>query len=71
MNYIYINLQTDRFVVSQLFSVARPVGRYKLGLKPTQLYVRLSFIPLSQHSTYIISGIIKHFAYELYELYII
>ena len=42
--YIYCHLQTDCFVVSQLFSVARHVGRLKLGSKPTQLYVRLSIV---------------------------
>ena len=50
--YIYIDIychpQTDCFVVSQLFSMARYVGRLKLGSKPAQLYVRLSIIPLSQ-----------------------
>ena len=39
---MYCCPQTDCFVVSQLFSVARHVGRFKLGLKPTQLYIRLS-----------------------------
>ena len=38
--YIYINIychpQTDCFVVSQLFSVARHVGRLKLGSKSAQ-----------------------------------
>ena len=38
--------QTDCFVVSQVFSVARHVGRLKLGSKPAKLYVRLSIIPL-------------------------
>ena len=33
---------TDCFVVPQLSSVARHVGRLKLGSKPAQLYVRLS-----------------------------
>ena len=46
--YIYIYISTDSFVVSQLFSVARHVGRLKLGSKPIQLYVRLSIIPLSK-----------------------
>ena len=41
----------DCFVVSQLFSVARHVGRLKLGSKPTQLYVRLSIRPLDQKHT--------------------
>ena len=37
--YIYIHCHppTDCFVVSQLFSVTRHVGRLKLGSKPTQL----------------------------------
>ncbi len=46
--YIYCHQQTDCFVVSQLFSVARHVGRLKLGSKPAQIYVKLSIIPLSQ-----------------------
>ena len=29
----------NSFVVSQLLSAARHIGRLKLGLKPTQLYV--------------------------------
>ena len=47
--YIYSHPQTDYFVVSQLFSVARHVGRLKLGSKPAQLYVRLSIRPISQY----------------------
>ena len=45
--YIYIDShpQTDCFVVSQLFSVARHVERLKPGLKPAQLNVRLSIRP--------------------------
>ena len=39
--YIYYHPQTDCFVVSQLFNVARHIGCLKLGLKPAQLYVRL------------------------------
>ena len=46
--YIYCHPQTDCFVVSQLFSVARRIGRLKLGSKPTQLYVRISIRPLGQ-----------------------
>ena len=45
--YIYCHPKTDCFVVSQLFSAARHVGCLKLGSKPSQLYVRLSIIPLS------------------------
>ena len=51
--YIYCHPQTDRFVVSQLFSVARQVGYLKLGSKPSQLYVRLSIRPLGQQAYHI------------------
>ena len=43
--YIYCHPQTDCYVVSQFFSVARHVGRLKLGSKPAQLCVRLSIRP--------------------------
>ena len=59
--YIYCHPQTDCFVESQLFSVARPVGRLKLGWKPAQLYVRLSIIPLSQKANHVSSGISRHY----------
>ena len=41
--YIYCHPQTDCFVLSELFSVARPAGRSKPGSKPVQLYDRLRF----------------------------
>ncbi len=41
---------SDCFVVSQFFSVARHVGRLKLGSKPAQLYIRLSIRPLVQQA---------------------
>ena len=50
---IYCHPQTDCLVVSQLFSVARHAGRLKLGLKPAQLYVRLSIILLIYTYIYI------------------
>ena len=59
--YIYCHPQIDCFVVSQLFSVARHVRRLKLGSKPDQLYVRLSFLPLSQQAIHVSSGIIRHY----------
>ena len=59
--YIYCHRQTDCFVISRLFSVTRYVGCFKLGLKPAQLYVRLSIVPLSQQSTYVNSGIVRHY----------
>ena len=46
--YIYCHPQTDCFVQSELFSVARHVGHSKPGSKPIQLYVRLSLRPLGQ-----------------------
>ena len=39
--YIYCHPQTDCFVLSELFSVARHAGRSKPGSKPVQLYIRL------------------------------
>ena len=38
---IYCHPQTDCFILSELFSVARPAGRSKPGSKPVQLYDRL------------------------------
>ena len=46
--YIYCHPQTDCFVLSELFSVARHVERSKPRSKPIQLYVRLSFRPLGE-----------------------
>ena len=65
--YIYIYIiyichpQTDCFVVSQFFSVARHVRCFKLGLKPTQLYIRLSIRPLGQQENHVSLGIIRHY----------
>ena len=59
--YIYCHPQTDCFVVSQLFSVARRVGRLKLGSKPAQRYVRLYITPLSQKAYPIGKGIIRYY----------
>ena len=57
--YIYSHPWPDCFVISQLFSVARHVGCLKLGLKPAQLYVRLSIRPLSQQAYHISEGIVR------------
>ena len=59
--YIYSHPQTHWLVVSPLFSVARYVGRPKLGLKPAQLYIRLSIILLSQQANHVSSGITRHY----------
>ena len=39
--YIYSHSQTDYFVLSELFSVARHAGRSEPGSKLVQLYVRV------------------------------
>ena len=53
--YIYCHPQTNCFVLSELFSVARHAGRSIPGSKPVRLYVRLSlsiyiyiYIPLQK-----------------------
>ena len=51
--YIYSHPQTDCFVVSQLFRVARHVGCSKLGSKPIQRYVRLNIRLLSQQAYHV------------------
>ena len=51
--YIYCHPQTDCFVLSELFSVARLAGHSKPGLKPVQLYVRLGFRPLGHQSDHV------------------
>ena len=59
--YIYILIHRQhRFVVSQLFSVARHVGRLKLESKPAQLYVTLSIIPLIQQAYHVSMTIIRY-----------
>ena len=54
--YIYSHPQTSCFVVSQLLSMARHVGRLKLGSKPALLYIRLSIIPLTQQANHVQLG---------------
>ena len=39
---MYCHPKVDCFVLSELFRVARHVGRWKPGSKPIQLYVRPS-----------------------------
>ena len=51
--YIYCHPQTDCFVLSELFSVARHAGRSKPKSKPVQLYVRLSFRPLGHQADHV------------------
>ena len=53
---MYCHPQTDCFVLSELFSVARHVGRLKPGLKPIQLYVRQNLRPLGQEGYHIGKG---------------
>ena len=51
--YIYSHPQTDCFILSELFSVARHAGRSKPGSKPIQLYVRLCFRPLIHQADHV------------------
>ena len=51
--YIYCHPHKDCFVVSQLFSVARHVGCWKLRSKTAKLYVRLSIRPLGQQAYHV------------------
>ena len=56
--YIHCHPQTDCFIISQLFSMTRLAGRFKLRSKPIELYARLCILPLShlgdlsQHGNY-------------------
>ena len=59
--YIYCHPQSDCFVVSQLSSVARHVGRLQPGSKPAQLYVKLSILPFNQQTTYVNLGFTRHY----------
>ena len=63
--YVYCHPHTDCFVLSPLFSVARYVGRFKLGSKPAQHLFRSSIIPLSQQVTFACSGIIRHYIVDV------
>ena len=62
--YIYCHPQTDCFVLSELFSVARHAGRSKPGSKPVQLYVRLSFRPFGHKADHVGKGNFKVFILE-------
>ena len=59
--YIYCHPQTECFVLSELFSVARHVGRSKPGSKPIQLYVRLNLKPLDRQANHVGQGSFKVF----------
>ena len=61
--YIYIDYchpQTDYFVLSELFSVARHVGRSKPGSKPIQIYVRLNLRPRDRQADSLAKGILRY-----------
>ena len=51
--YIYSHPQTECFVLSELFSVARHAGRSKPGSKPVKLYVRLCFRTLVHQADHV------------------
>ena len=51
--YIHSHPETDCFVLSELFRVARHTGRSKPGSKPVQLYVGLRFGPVGHQADYV------------------
>ena len=51
--YIYSHPQTDCFVLSELFSVARHAGRSKPESKPVQLYDRLRLQTTRPQANYV------------------
>ena len=57
--YIYSHLQTDCFILSEFFSVARHAGHSK----PVQLYVRLCFRPLGHQADHVGKGNFKVFLF--------
>ena len=51
-SHTHINIchaQTDCFIVSRLFNVARHTGRFKLGSKPAQIYIYIYTVRQEQH----------------------
>ena len=60
---MYSHPQTDCFVLSELFSVARHAGCSKPGSKPVQLYVRLCFRPLVHQVDHVGLGNFKVFLF--------
>ena len=61
--YIYSHPQTDCFVPSELFSVARHAERSKPESKPVQFYDGLSFRPLGRQRTTLAAGIFRYFIF--------
>ena len=59
--YVYCHPQTDCFIVSQLFNVARHAEHFKLGSKQAKLYVGLRILQLSHQANNVNSGIITHY----------
>ena len=64
--YIYSHPQTDCFVLSELFSVARHAGRSKPESKPVQLYdrVRVRVNPHGYKRTTLAKGIFRYFIFR-------
>ena len=64
--YIYNHLQTDCFIVSQLFSVARHMIFSKLGTKPSWLICQLKILPHSREGTSVSEGILNTYVSYLF-----
>ena len=64
--HIYILWSTDSFVVSQLFSVARPTWCFKLGLKPAWFYVNWTSHPWAIIILEVSEGIFLSISFYIY-----
>ena len=68
--YIYCHPQTDCFVQSELFSVARQARFLKLGSKPGWLKCQSKILPLSHEGTSAREGNLNAYVSHLFCLYI-
>ena len=59
---VHCHPQTDCFVVSQHFSVAKQIGRFKLGLKPVQHYALSAYVNSGIIRLYLLVFVCLHFA---------
>ena len=68
--YIYSHPQTDCFVLSELFSVARQARFPKLGSKPAWQKRQSKILPLSQEETNASEGNLNVYVSHLFFVYI-
>ena len=61
--HIFIHPRKNCFIVSQLFSIARHVRCFKLGSKPSRLYVNRIFSPKAIVPLYANEGVFSLYIY--------